>query len=191
MFQRVTVSGVALAAVLVLAVPSHSQSFSVATNAVADGANYDYQFTLTYDQSGQNPLLTDPIYDWSFSIDPTLPAPTQVLLPAGWKDIYDPTSGQFDFYTEGPNGFGNGDFGAYIIQPGQSLSGFGLTTAAAPDLSIAFATDEQFNQDAATATLPTTVPAAVPEASTAVSLGVGLLPLLAFAVRRQLRRKVA
>jgi len=170
---------------------AYAQSFSVGTAVTQTADRYSYVFTLNYDQAGTTQSLTDPIYDWSFSIDPALSAPTQVLLPTGWKDSYDPISGQFDFYTEGPNGFGGGDFGAYIIQPGQSLSGFGLTTAAAPDLSIAFATDEQFNQDAATATLPTTVPAAVPEASTAVSLGVGLLPLLAFAVRRQLRRKVA
>ena len=176
---------------LVLTSASYAQSFSIATLTAANGSNFDYLFTLNYDQLGSVQTLTDPIYDWSFSIDPALSAPTQVLLPNGWEDSYDPASGQFDFYTEGPNGFGGGDFGAYIIQPGQSLSGFGLTTAAAPDLSIAFATDEQFNQDATTATLPTTVPAAVPEASTAVSLGVGLLPLLAFAVRRQLRRKVA
>ena len=166
---------------------SYAQSFSVATNTAPIGNSYSYAFTLNYDQAGQAQTLTDKIYDWSFSIDPSISAPTQVLLPTGWKSTYDATSGQFDFYTEGPNGFGNGDFGTNVIQPGQLLSGFGLTTPAAPDLSIAFATDEQFNQDAVTATLPTTIPAAVPEASTAMSLGLGILTLLLLTVRRRLK----
>lgn len=170
LLQRLTTSGFILAATLALSIPGHSQSFSIATSTVVNGSNYDYSFTLNYDQAGAVQGLTDPIYDWSFSIDPAASAPTQVLLPTGWKYSFDTTSGQFDFFTEGPNGFGNGDFGNDVIQPGQSLSGFGLTTPDAPDLSIAFATDEQFNQDATTAMLPTSVPA-VPESSTIVSLG--------------------
>jgi len=190
-FKLVRLMLLCLLASGVLSLPAYSQSFSVSTTVTQAASQYAYNFTLNYDQAGQVQALTDKVWDWSFYMDIATPAPTNVAVPTGWNYSYDPESGQFDFYTEGPNGFGSGDFGAYVIQPGQSLSGFGLTTTAAPDLSIAFATDEQFNQDAATATLPTTVPAAVPEASTAVSLGVGLLPLLAFAVRRQLRRKVA
>ena len=175
---------------VVLPQPVHSQSFSVDTTVTQEASQYTYNFTLNYDQAGQVQALADKVWDWSFYMDASGPLPIDVAVPTGWKESYDPASGQFDFYTEGPNGFGNGDFGAYVIQPGQSLSGFGLTTAAAPDLSIAFATDEQFNQDATTATLPTTLPAAVPEASTAVSLGIGILPLLLVTVRRQVKRKV-
>lgn len=170
--NRLFTGGIILAATLALSLPSHSQSFSVATSAVVDSSNYDYSFTLNYDQAGIVQSLTDPIYDWSFTMDPAASAPTQVILPIGWNYSFDPTSGQFDFYTQGPTGFGNSDFGPNVVQPGQSLSGFGLTTPNAPDLSIAFATDEQFNQDATTATLPTTMPAAVPEVSTWQSLGI-------------------
>jgi len=172
---------------LLLCCNAHAQSFSVDTIVTQNATQYSYAFTLNYDQAGQVQTLTDKIYDWSFSIDPTLSAPTQVLLPTGWKSTYDATTGQFDFYTEGPNGFGSGDFGNDVIQPGQSLAGFGLTTPAAPDLSIAFATDEQFNQDAVTATLPTTTPAAVPEPSTITTFSVGALSLLLFAVRRRVK----
>ena len=173
---------------VVLIKPATAQSFSIDTLVIQNVALYNYKFTLNYDQAGQAQTLTDKIYDWSFSIDPSLSAPTQVVLPTGWKSTYDPTSGQFDFYTEGPNGFGSGDFGDNVIQPGQSLSGFGLTTPAAPDLSIAFATDEQFNQDATIATLPTTTPAAVPEPSTITTFSIGALSLLLFAVRRRSKR---
>ena len=180
---------VAIAAILLLLISAvHAQSFSIDTTVTQNATQYSYAFTLNYDQAGQAQTLTDKIYDWSFSIDTSLSAPTQVLLPTGWKSTYDPTSGQFDFYTEGPNGFGNGDFGNNVIQPGQSLSGFGLTTPAAPDLSIAFATDEQFNQDATIATLPTTTPAAVPEPSTITTFSIGALSLLLFAVRRRSKR---
>jgi hypothetical protein len=157
-----------------LASPSQSQSFSVGTTVAQNGGQYSYAFTLNYDQAGQVQTLTDSIYDWSFFVDPATPLPTDIKTPAGWIYSYDPASGQFDFYTEGPNGFGNGDFGPDVILPGASLSGFGLTTPAAPDQSIAFATDEQFNQDATTATLPTSIPL-VPEASTWQSLGALLL----------------
>lgn len=116
-------------------------------------------------------------------MDPAVPAPTDVILPTGWKYTYDQTGGEFDFYTEGPNGFGSGDFGNSVIQPGQSLSGFGLTTAAAPDLSVAFATDEAFNQDANVATLPTTTPA--PEPGAWAVLGVGSLAIGLLTVRRR------
>ena len=123
-------------------------------------------------------------------MNPGTPTPTDIITPTGWQYTYDGSSGQFDFFTQGPNGFGNGDFGPDVIQPGQSLSGFGLTTPAAPDLSIAFATDEQFNQDANTATLPTQVPAAVPEASTFASFGALLfLGGVGLAAREQARRK--
>ena len=169
--HRLIISGILIAAIFAFPSPSQSQSFSVVTSTAADGLNYDYSFTLNYDQAGTVLSLTDPIYDWTFYMDPTVSAPTQVLLPIGWKYNYDSGSGQFDFYTEGPSGFGNGDFGPDVIQPGASLAGFGLTTPAAPDQSIAFATDEQFNQDSTLATLPTSIPAAVPEASTTVSLG--------------------
>ncbi len=193
LFQRLTTSSITLAATFVLSLPSHSQSFSVATSAVADGPNYDYSFTLNYDQLGQSQILTDNIYGWSFIMDPAASVPTQILLPTGWKSSFDSTSGQFDFYTEGPTGFGSGDFGPNVVQPGQSLSGFGLTTPAAPDLSIAFATDEQFNQDATIATLPTTVPAAVPESSPAVSLGLLLMLGLGntLAVRKRKQKAAA
>ena len=183
LYSRLLLTGT----LLLLCCNAHAQSFSVDTIVTQNATQYSYAFTLNYDQAGQVQTLTDKIYDWSFSIDPTLSAPTQVLLPTGWKSTYDATSGQFDFYTEGPNGFGSGDFGNDVIQPGQSLAGFGLTTPAAPDLSIAFATDEQFNQDAVTATLPTTTPAAVPEPSTITTFSVGALSLLLFAVRRRVK----
>ena len=188
LLQRLTTCVVIFAVTLALSAPGQSQSFSVATSDVPDGTNYDYSFTLNYDQAGAAQTLTAPIFDWSFFVDPAFPAPTQVLLPAGWQDTYDPTSGQFDFFTQGPNGFGNGDFGSDVIQPGQSLSGFGLTTPDAPGLSIATATDEQFNQDSSLATLPTTVaPAAVPEPSplTLVSLGLAVLALPVMSARRR------
>lgn len=160
---------------LLLCYSTHAQSFSVDTAVTQMADQYSYAFTLNYDQAGQVQTLTDSIYDWSFTMDLGIPTPTNVVTPTGWKYSYDATSGQFDFYTEGPNGFGNGDFGTNVILPSQSLSGFGLTTPAAPDLSIAFATDEKFNQDATTATLPTSVPAPVPETSTWQSLGALLL----------------
>ena len=165
--------------------PSHSQSFSVNTAVTQAASLYGYAFTLNYDQAGQVQTLTESIYDWSFTMDAGIPAPTNIVTPTGWKYSYDATSGQFDFYTEGPTGFGSGDFGPNVIQPGQSLAGFGLTTPAAPDLSIAFAADERFNQDATTATLPTSVPAPVPEVTTWQSLGALLVLGGLLAVRRQ------
>ncbi len=174
--------GLLLACILI--VPARSQSFSVDTTVTPDGAQYDYAFTLNYDQAGQAQTLTDPIYDWNFFLDPSVPTPTAIALPTGWKYTYDPTSGQFDFYTEGPTGFGNSDFGSYVIQPGASLPGFGLTTPAAPDQSIAFATDEQFNQDANIATLPV----ATPEPSVWAVMGVGALAGGIMALRRRARQ---
>ena len=61
-----------------------------------------------------------------------------------------------------------------------------MTTPDTPDVSIAFDTDDQFNQDATTATLPTTLPAAVPEVSAWQSLG--MMPILGgILMIRQLR----
>jgi len=188
MLQRLTLGGAVFAATLVLSAPSHGQSFSVDTTVTQTASQYTYAFTLNYDQAGAVQGLTNPIYDWTFYIDPNLPTPTAIALPTGWKDTYDPTSGQFDFYTEGPNGFGNGDFGPNVILAGQSLSGFGLTTPAAPDVSIASVTDELFNQDATTAMLPTSAPAPVPEASTVLSLGLGMVGLGILAFRRRARQ---
>ena len=174
---------------MLLCVSAFAQNFTLDTSVTPPADDlYSYSFTVNYVQDVTPGTLTDAMYDWYFSIDPSLSAPTQVVLPTGWKSTYDATSGQFDFYTEGPNGFGSGDFGNNVIQPGHSLSGFGLTTPAAPDLSIAFATDEQFNQDAVTATLPTTTPAAVPEPSTITTFSIGALSLLLFAVRRRSKR---
>lgn len=170
---------------MLLCVTSFAQNFTVDTSvSQITGGLYSYGFTLNYDQAATSQTLTDSIYDWSFTMDSGIPTPTNIVTPTGWKYSYDATSGQFDFYTEGPNGFGNGDFGPDVIQPGQSLAGFGLTTPAAPDLSIAFATDEQFSQDATIATLPTSVPAPVPEASTWQSMGALLLLGGLLAVRR-------
>lgn len=191
LIQRCVMGGLTLVAIFAMSLPSHGQSFSVDTNVSQSASLYSYGFTLNYDQAGQNPLLTDNIWDWTLYIDPSLPTPTDITTPTGWLSSYDPTSGQFDFYTEGPSGFANGDFGNYVILPGQSLSGFGLTTPAAPDSSIAFATDVQYNQDATLATLPTTVPAAVPEASTSASFGVLLLlGGVGVVARRRMRRTV-
>ena len=187
--RRLAIGGAVFAATLAFLAPSHAQSFSVVTTVTQTASQYTYGFTLNYDQIGAGIGLTDPIYDWTFFIDPTLPMPTAIALPTGWKDTYDLTSGQFDFYTEGPNGFGNGDFGPNVILPGRSLSGFGLTTSAAPNLSIASATDEQFNQDSTVAMLPTTAPAPVPEVSTWQSLGALLLLGGLLAVRRPRNRQ--
>ncbi len=185
------ISALSVLAVCALSLPAHAQSFSVGTAVTQTADQYSYSFTLNYDQSGTVQSLTDNIWDWTFNVDPSLPMPTGIVTPTGWKASYDASSGQFDFYTEGPNGFGSGDFGSYVILPGQSLSGFGLTTPAAPDSSIAFATDVQYNQDAAVALLPGSVPAAVPEASASVSLGI-LLALggVGVVARRRMRRTV-
>jgi len=186
------ISVLTLLAAFPLSLPAHSQSFSVDTNVSQSTSLYSYAFTLNYDQAGAVQSLTDNIWDWSFDIDPSLPTPMDITTPTGWLSSYDATSGQFDFYTEGPNGAGNGDFGNYVILPGQSLSGFGLTTPAAPDSSIAFATDVQYNQDATLAILPTTVPAAVPEVSTFASFGALLfLGGAGVVARRRMRRRVS
>lgn len=161
-----------------------AQSFSVDTTITPTTDSYSYTFTLNYDQAGAVQGLTDSIYDWTFYIDPSTPPPTAIALPTGWKYSYNQTSGQFDYYTEGANGFGSGDFGLEVLQPGQSLQGFGLTTPAVPDVSIAFATDKQFNQDATVATLPTSVPNPVPESSSALALGIGIAGLCLLAFRR-------
>ena len=176
-------------AICALALPAYSQSFSVATDVVQTDSQYNYVFTLAYDQAGQVQALADNIWNWAFYVDPSLPTPTDVTTPMGWKSTYDASSGQVDFYTEGPNGFGSGDFGSYVLLPGQSLAGFGLTTPAAPDSSVAYATDVLYNRDAALASLPGAVPVAVPEASASVSLGV-LLALggVGIVARRRIRR---
>ena len=163
--------------------PAHAQSFSLDTSVMPDGSQFDYAFTLNYDQQGIAQALTDNIWDWSFYVDPTAPAPTDVVTPVGWQYNYDPNSGELDLYTQGPNGFGSGDFGPNVILPGDLLSGFAMTTADAPDLSVAFADDVQFNQDDALATLPTSPLApppsgvAVPEPSSTALAGLGLTML--------------
>lgn len=163
---------------------AHAQSFSVITAVTEAADQYSYTFTLNYNQAGTAQSLTGNVWDWNFYVDPSLPTPTDIIIPTGWKSTFDASSGQVDFYTEGPNGFGSGDFGSDVLLPGQSLSGFGLTTPAAPDLSVAFATDEQFNQDATTAILPTTLPAAVPEFSTNRTLAAFLFLGVLFAKLR-------
>jgi len=185
------ISALSVIAVCALSLPAYCQSFSVDTAVTQTAGQYSYAFTLNYDQTGATQSLTDNVWDWTFYVDPSLPTLTDITTPTGWKSSFDASSGQVDFYTEGPNGFGSGDFGSYVILPGQSLSGFGLTTPAAPDSSIAYATDVQYNQDAAVALLPGSVPAAVPEASASVSLGV-LLALGGVGVmaRRRMQRTV-
>ena len=174
---------------LSLCFSAHAQSFSVNTAVTQTADQYSYAFTLNYDQMGTVQTLTDNVWDWNFYVDPSLPTPTGITTPMGWKSTYDASSGQVDFYTEGPNGFGSGDFGSYVLLPGQSLAGFGLTTPAAPDSSVAYATDVLYNQDATVALLPGAVPVAVPEASASVSLGV-LLALggVGIVARRRIRR---
>jgi len=181
------ISALSFLAVYALSLPAHCQSFSVDTAVTQAADQYSYAFTLNYDQIRTAQSLTDNVWDWNFYVDPSLPTPTDIMTPTGWKSTYDTSSGHVDFYTEGPNGFGSGDFGSDVLLPGQSLSGFGLTTPAAPNLSIAFATDEQFNQDAATAILPTTQPAAVPEFSTNRTLAVLLFLGVLFATLRPAR----
>ena len=178
------ISALSFLAIYALVLPAHCQSFSVGTVVTQAADQYSYVFTLNYDQMGAAQSLTDNIWDWNFYVDPSLPTPSDIMTPTGWKSTYDTSSGQVDFYTEGPNGFGSGDFGSDVLLPGHSLSGFGLTTLAAPNLSIAFVTDQQFNQDAATAILPTTLPAAVPEFSTNRTLAAFLFLGVLFAKLR-------
>ncbi|MGV3615851.1 MAG: PEP-CTERM sorting domain-containing protein [Fimbriimonas sp.] len=118
--------------------------------------------------------LTTPIWQWSFESEPGLLQPTAVSTPTGWSYNYDPESGIFQWYTEGPNGWSTGDFGSNTIPLGESLSGFRLTSPLAPDLSIAEAIDTDFNSDFSLATVPVQ---AVPEPTTitAVALGAGIL----------------
>lgn len=164
---------------------SFAQSFSVATNTAPIGNSYSYAFTLNYDQAGQVQALTDNIWEWSFFLDPNTPVPTDISSPTGWKYLYTANTGEFDWYTEGPNGYAMGDFGNNIITPGNSLSGYQFSSPLPPDISVATAYDQQFNTDANIATLPVT-PSAVPEASTAISFGI--LPLLLLAGYRRVKR---
>ena len=181
---------VATCVLLLSCCAARSQSFSVSTAVTPDGVQYVFGFTLNYDQTGAVQSLADNMWDWTFYMDPSIPIPTAVALPTGWKYAYDTTGGEFDFYTEGPGGFGNGDFGPDVILPGESLSGFGLTSPAAPDLSIAFTTDEQYNQDANIVTLPTTVPAPEPSAYLIVGLGTLLLGVMAYGRWVRSRHKI-
>ena len=165
-----------------LCAPCIGQSFSVDTTTTQFNGAYDYAFTLNYDQAGQVQGLTDNIWEWSFYLDPNTPIPTDISSPIGWESLYTPETGEFDWYTEGPNGFAGGDFGTNVIISGNSLNGFQLTTPLSPDLSLATAYDEQFNSDISLAILPV-APAAVPEASTWQSLGSFLLLGLPLAAR--------
>lgn len=165
-----------------------AQDFTTQTFVTpAAGGQYSYMFTLSYDQAGGGTALTDNIWEWSFFLEPNTPEPTTIVAPSGWQAIYTPATGEFDWYTEGPNGFGSGDFGPNTVAPGTSLGGFGLTSPLAPDTSVAFAYDRQFNADATVATLPVGI-AAVPEPGGAAVWTSGAIVTGIFLARRRLRR---
>ena len=166
--------------------PSIAQSFSVATVTTSIGSSYNYAFALNYDQAGQVQGLTDNIWEWSFYLDPNTLIPTGISSPTGWKYLYTANTGEFDWYTEGPNGYGSGDFGNDVITPSSSLNGFQFSSPLPPDISVAMAYDQQFNSDANVATLPV-APTPVPEAGTATGLGLGILPILLLTVCRRLK----
>ena len=140
-----------------------AQRFTVDTAFTATGALDTYHFTLNYLQSGLGQPLQGNIYQWAFFLDAGTPEPTNIISPTGWQHKYEPSTGEFDWYTEGPAGYANGDYGPYVLRSGNSLGGFALGTPLLPGLSVAFASDTQQNSDLNFATVPAFAPVSVPE----------------------------
>jgi len=175
---------------LILAVNSYAQGFTINTDvAPASGLN-EYRFTLDYFSSGSNQTLQSDVWQWSFFLDTDVPSPTSVVSPSGWQHTYDPSSGEFIWFTEGPQGAVNGDYGSYVLSVGNQLSGFILRSSLEPDLSIAFATDTQANTDLNFVTLPANLPSsAVPEPNATLYLGASALGLLSIVWGHKRRKR--
>ena len=96
----------------------------------------DWLISYSVANQGTNPV-------WSFTVfyEPSVGAPTAILDPPGWSHDLDTAAGTVTWYTQGPGGWVNGDFGTAAIAPGNSLSGFGIRHTAPPDYSMCSSTD--------------------------------------------------
>ena len=163
---------------------ANAQSFSVATTITPEDGQYVYAFTLVYDRSGEAPALTAPIWQWTFYLEPYSQPPAVLGVPDGWSYIYKPETGEFCWFTQGPDGWVMGDYGSKVLLSGQSLAGFRVKTPMPASENLANAFDTQSSQDVAMASLPTSVYGDLDadgvfnmdDAVTAVRIAAGLQP---------------
>ena len=93
---------------------------------------------ISYNVSNQG---TSPVWSHTVFYEPSVGAPTAILEPPGWSHTLDTDAGTVTWYTEGPGGWVNGDFGTAAIAPGISLAGFGVRHTAPPDYAMCSSTD--------------------------------------------------
>ena len=175
-----------IACCMLAAGSSKAQSFHVLTDVTLDSGLYTYSFTFDYDRLGEENPLSEPVWIWSFNIPTDFGSPIAVSSPTGWEFAYDEFTGDCVWYTEGPGGWVNGDFGAYTIPVGGSLGGFSLKTPLEPAEGLVLADDTAFSEDFGVATIPAVNP--VPEPCVALALG-GASLLVVVRRRRAGRRR--
>ncbi len=158
--------------VLLSAGAAHAQiQVSVVPTVTKTGGLYTYSYTVTNFTNAD--LLV-------VNLDglPLVPgALSNFTAPAGFQIgavPYDSTVGIESFLAD------SSDF-----TPGVPISGFSFSSPFAPAMTSFDTIDINFNTTTGTAIGPEIAPAAVPEASTLVSAGAGLLALTFLAVRRR------
>ena len=131
------------------------------------GSLFNYSYSITNLSAADLAIINVN----GLAMDPT--TATNLMAPAGYQITFDPNLGIASFL---PGLSNSSTFG-----PGSIVSGFSFDSAFAPS-AVTFDTLDA-NGSASTGT--TVGPAAVPEASTLVSLGAGLSVLAFIAVRRR------
>jgi hypothetical protein len=165
-----------------------AQSFELSTNISEVAGLQSYAFALTYLSDPSGGSLQSDLFRWSFFVEPGDDPFLVVTDPTGWSHTYDPLSGEFAWYTEGPGGIANGDFGPFALEPGDVFGGFGVETQLLPRESVVFAEDTLHNIDLNLGVVPATAPAAVAEPS-GVEAGLGIAVIAVLLARRHPRRQ--
>ena len=122
-------------------VGSQAQSGSTSANVTWTTTPSPTDWTVNYNLTNQG---TAPMWNFSVFYEPSVGPPLAVNAPTGWVYQVDSVGGTVTWYSQGPNGWTNGDFGTTAIQPGASLSGFTVRHTCPPAYSLSCATDANY-----------------------------------------------
>ncbi len=101
-------------------------------------------WTINYNVTNQG---SAPVWNFTVFYEPSVGAPLAVTAPTGWTYEVDSVGGTVTWYSQGPGGWINGDFGTTAIQPSASLPGFTIRHTSPPDYSLSCATDANYATD--------------------------------------------
>lgn len=143
-------------ALLATSLPAIPQGYRVETTTSPLNGGTSYAFRLVFQPGPETDAvkLNNNIWQWGFHMPMAPLAYDSVETPTGWKWRFEGESGLFSFYTEGDDGWGTGDFGAYTVPQNGTLSGFTLWSPYQPVESVVQAFDINWNREPNLANIP-------------------------------------